>query len=239
MQRRGYAIAFLLVLVASCVGAYVGARYVWERVSGDFQTRGAWTPPATGQVAEIGTPAATTRPQPSAALVPTATRPVIPTPEPLPFPTPEPLIQYTLAPTPSPQPIYTVVAPVAGPGTATVAPTAAGAFSFALTQAVRHTSGDCGGRYIRGTVVDKSGRALPDIRVVLVDEFGNSEAKLTKGSGADAGHYDFPVFGPARRFFLNVLDPSGRPLSPQIEIQDGLGPNAQATCHWVDWTRQQ
>jgi len=78
---------------------------------------------------------------------------------------------------------------------------------------------------------------LSDIRLVLVDEYGNQDVKLTK-SGADAGRYDFPIFGPPRKFYLTVVDGNEQPISPQVEILHGLGANAQATCHWIDWRRQ-
>ena len=86
-------------------------------------------------------------------------------------------------------------------------------------------------------MTDRSGAPLPDVRLRLVDEYGNEEFKITKG-GADAGRYDFPIFGPPRRFFLSVVDGSTRPNSPQIEVPHGVGADAQAQCHWVDWRRQ-
>ena len=75
------------------------------------------------------------------------------------------------------------------------------------------------------------------MRLRLADEYGNEEFKMTKG-GADAGRYDFPIFGPPRRFYLSVVDGSARPLSTQVEIPHGVGADAQAQCHWVDWRRQ-
>ena len=97
--------------------------------------------------------------------------------------------------------------------------------------------GDCPGNYILGVVTDRGGIPLPDVRLRLVDEYSNGELKVTK-EGADAGRYDFPIFGPPRRFFLTVVDGSTRPISPRIEIQYGVGADARTSCHWADWQRQ-
>ena len=121
--------------------------------------------------------------------------------------------------------------------TASPSPSPVAAFPFLLTRPVRHSAGDCPGNYILGAVTDRNGKPLPDVRLRLVDEYGNEEFKVTKG-GADAGRYDFPIFGPPRRFYLSVVDGSNRPISPQVEIPYGLGADAQATCHWADWQRQ-
>ena len=86
-------------------------------------------------------------------------------------------------------------------------------------------------------MTDPGGAALPEVRLRLADEYGNEESKMTKG-GADAGRYDFPIFGPPRRFYLSVVDGNARPLSTRTEIPHGVGADAQAQCHWVDWRRQ-
>jgi hypothetical protein len=116
-------------------------------------------------------------------------------------------------------------------------PSPVSGFAFDLTRPVRHGSGDCPGTYILGQIADRTGNALPDVRLRLVDEYNNQQTTATK-SGADAGRFDFPIFGPPRRFYLTVVDGSGQPVSPRIEIQHGSGADAQATCHWVDWQRR-
>jgi hypothetical protein len=136
----------------------------------------------------------------------------------------------------------TIETPTAQPmptGTVAVSPgpSPAAAFPFLLSKPVRHSTGDCPGNYILGLVSAPSGNPLSDVRLLLVDEYGNQEIQVTK-AGADVGRYDFPIFGPPRRFYLTVVDAGTRPISPRIEIPHGVGAGAQATCHWVDWRRQ-
>jgi hypothetical protein len=105
-------------------------------------------------------------------------------------------------------------------------------------QAVRHTAGDCPGAYILGHVTDAQGAPLANVRLRLTDEYGNQQTQTTKSGAGEVGRYDFPLFGPPRRFYLSVVDAQDRPLSPVIEIPHGVGAAPQATCHWADWRRR-
>ncbi len=87
-------------------------------------------------------------------------------------------------------------------------------------------------------MTDRRGNPLPDVSLRLEDEFGNTQVQATKTTGGDVGRYDFPLFGPPRRFYLTVIDAQGRKLSPVVEISHGLGSAAQATCHWADWEQR-
>ena len=237
MRQRGYIIAFVLVLLIAGVGGFVGGRFLIRRLQQDFGSQATWAPPTLPAPAQTGsaTPgaAATARPTlslsrgtPSVLATPIPTRILVTVPAPAGAETP---VSDVASPGPEPSPTETE--------TAASSPSPAAAFPFLLARSVRHSTGDCPGAYILGLVTARSGAPLPDVRLRLVDEFGNEEFKVTKG-GADAGRYDFPVFGPPRRFFLSVVDGNTRPNSPRIEISHGVGADAQAQCHWVDWRRQ-
>jgi hypothetical protein len=103
---------------------------------------------------------------------------------------------------------------------------------------MRDSAGDCPGAYILGVVTDQAGSGLASVRLWLVDEYGNQDTKTTKSAAGEVGRYDFPLFGPPRRFYLTVVDASGHPISPRVEVLHGLGASAQASCHWVDWQRR-
>jgi hypothetical protein len=107
-----------------------------------------------------------------------------------------------------------------------------------LAGPLRHSTGDCPGVYILGRVVDAAGNPLTGVRLWLVDEWGNESTAQVKTAPGEAGRYDFPLFGPPRRYFLSVVDASGHPISPRIEIRHGLDANSQAACHWADWQRR-
>lgn len=235
MRQRGYLIAFVLVLLTACVGGFFGGRFLIRRLQQDFGSQATWAPPTAippvreSQATDVIR--LTSRPQPSPVIaanttpvVAASTRIMVTVPAPADVETP-----VSEAATPEPIPTETV--------TALPSPSPESTFPFLLARPVRHSTGDCPGAYILGRVTDRSGNPLPDVRLRLVDEYGNEEFKVTKGS-TDAGRYDFPLFGPPRRFYLSVADGNARLISPRIEIPYGVGANAQATCHWVDWQRQ-
>jgi hypothetical protein len=237
MRQRGYLIAFVFVLLTACVGGFFGGKLLIRRLQQDFGPQATWAPPTASPASRVGeaTPAAaantrlTASPAPGTPpgrATPIPTRILVTVPAPAGAETPSP---DAASPEPEPTPTETE--------TATPSPSPVAAFPFLLARPVRHSTGDCPGAYILGQVTDRSGAPLPDVRLRLVDEYGNEEFKVTKG-GADAGRYDFPIFGPPRRFFLSVVDGSTRPNSPRIEIAHGVGADAQAQCHWVDWRRQ-
>lgn len=239
MRQRGYLIAFVLVLLIACVGGFIGGRFLIRRLQQDFGSQDTWVPPTVTASAQMGgaTPgaAATARPTlrlsrgtPPVLATPIPTRILVTVPAPAGAQTPAPEVA---SPEPEPEPSPTETE------TAAPSPSPAAAFPFLLARPVRGSTGDCPGAYILGQVTDRGGAPLPDVRLRLVDEYGNEEFKITKG-GADAGRYDFPIFGPPRRFFLSVVDSNNRPNSSQIEVPHGVGADAQAQCHWVDWRRQ-
>jgi hypothetical protein len=154
--------------------------------------------------------------------------------------TPAPL-RTAVRPTPTveAQPVSTPTPTVTPTATAAPATNARAADdAFALVRPVRNSTGDCPGSYILGSVVDPFGAPLPGVSLRLADEYGNQQIQKTKQGAGEAGRYDFPLFGPPRRFFLSVVDSQGRPLSREVEIPHGVGPAASAQCHWADWKRQ-
>jgi hypothetical protein len=141
-----------------------------------------------------------------------------------------PLIDATLE--------ITATVEVTGTVTGTPGAEELGSLPFVLARPVRNSTGDCPGSYVLGQVTDRSGSPLPDIRLLLADEFGNSSTVLSKPGPADKGLYDFPVTGPPRRFTLAVVDENGQPLSQRVPIEHQVGAEPEATCHWADWERR-
>lgn len=242
MRQRIYVVAFVCLVVLACAAGALAGRYLWQRFQQDFAPRQTWSPPGLEA-----------SPSPRAVVVPTtalptrlpsttATRPSITTPRPVTLTPIPPTAQPTVAPTsteaPSGPPLVSPT-PSLTPG-ATPSPTRTPqpAYEYVLARPVRHSTGDCPGTYILGLVTDRAGNPLPGVRLWLVDEYGNQDTKVTKSGATDLGRYDFPVFPPPRRFYLSVVDATGHPVSPRIEIAHGMGSNADASCHWVDWQRQ-
>jgi hypothetical protein len=235
MHQRGYIVAFVLVLLVACAGGFFGGRVLLRRLQQDFGTQTTWAPPTVTLPAREGqvtpTSALSVRPASSPS---SATRavPASATPARILVTVPAPSGVETLVSEPaSPEPTPTETE------TALPSPSPAATFPFLLAQPVRHSTGDCPGNYILGLVSDRGGTPLPDVHLLLVDEYGNQETQVSK-AGADAGRYDFPLFGSPRRFYLSVADASGHPISPRIEIPHGVGADTQATCHWVDWRQR-
>lgn len=235
MRRYGYIIAFIAVLLVAGIGGFFGGRLLLDRLQRDFAPPSAgWTPAAPTPVAQTGAGPTLAPPQavpPTLPPGPTATVLVVPSPAGVstlqpaaPTLAPGATATETASPTPSP--------------TAEESSTPAPVYPYALARPVRYSAGDCPGTYILGQVTDRAGNPLPDVRLYLVDQYGNAATAVSKSSAGDAGRYDFPIGGPARRFFLTVIDAGGQQLSPREEIGFGLAPNPQATCFWADWVRR-
>ncbi len=228
-RQRAYTIAFVLVLLLACAGGFFGGRLLLQQAQHDFGRAAEWTPQAStpaGEGTRAAAPPETPLPTPTSRPRPTATLLVVPTP------TGIPAVPAGTAAAEMPSPT------LASTETATLTPSPQPAFPYALARPVRHTAGDCAGTYILGQVTDRTGRPLPEVRLRLSDEWGKQATATSKAGQADLGRYDFPIYGAARRFYLTVVDAAGRPLSATVEIRHGLAPNADATCHWVDWRRQ-
>lgn len=235
MRRRGYIILFIFVLLLACIGGILAGRFLLQQAGQDFAPRTGWTPPlpsptlvALPAVTETSAPGTTapSAPRPTATVLvvptPTGVPPVPATPVPIGGQAPEEAATETPSPTPPPSPTP--------------------AFPYTLARPVRASTGDCPGMpglvYVLGQVTDRAGSPLAEVRLKLVDEYGNVAFAVSKASQADLGRYDFPVTGPARRLYLSVVDAAERPLSAEVEIRYGLAPTAEATCHWVDWRRK-
>ncbi len=251
MQRNVYIALFVIILLIACVGGFIGARVLFQRMQADFMPRDPEATATTGgatPIAAVDTPApVATEPPATDGPQPTKTVMVVPAPvtdqPPVLGVTPEPTWTPGVAlpttdfalPTGTPE-----FLPIDGtPFDVTPLPSATpvGAFPFSA-RPVRYTSGDCPGTYALGLVTDRDGNPLPNVRLSLVDEFGNAATAVTKPGPGDTGRYDFPMGGPARRFYLTIVDDAGRALSPRVEILHELPPQEGKGCRWVDWTRR-
>lgn len=261
-QRRFYAAAFLLVLLAAFAGAYAAAKSVGrvdvtlprldflatvQKIVGDINLN-ALLPRSTPSRGSAPSSTAPTTAAPSAspqAIVEQNTAP--PT---LPAP-PSATITATMAAAPavpaeSPGAGATAPAerPTATPAPPTPTPTAApqpppsAAFPFMPAGAVRHSAGDCPGPSIRGAVRDAAGNPLPNVQLWRYDQWGNQQTVTSKAGAADLGQYDFPLGDIANVHYVQVVDAGGAPISPTVEIQHRQGNAADATCHWLDWVRR-
>jgi hypothetical protein len=243
MGNRSYAVAFLIVLLAAGAGAFFGGRFILRTVEGQALSGSSWAPPdqrtetpaaaalatddGAGAVVQPAAQATAARPGDSTPDLSRVTVVPFAPPTPTEFPTPEVALVDTPFPAATEPPL---VLPTLAP---TLAPT-----EYVPVGQVRYSTGDCPGTYILGRVIGPNGNPLPDVRLLLVDEYGNAQAKLTKAGANEAGQYDFPLFGAHRRFYLSIADTGGNPLSPVVEIDYGVGANPGATCHRLDWRKQ-
>lgn len=208
MSQRYAILVFAITVLLICGGAYAAGRWLLPPGQIEPSGRPAWTPPASAPTVRSAASPTVTG-RPTASPTPARTAP---------------------APTPTAAPTFTAAF--------TSTPEAPIAFAFQLRAEVRHSTGDCPGAYILGRVADAQGRPLAGVRLQLVDEYGNQQTQISKSGANEVGRYDFPLFGPPRRFYLSVVDAQNRPLSPVIEISHGVGVALQATCHWADWQQR-
>jgi hypothetical protein len=247
MARRAYALLFVIILLLAGIAGVFGARFLLARLQSDFEPRPVWTPSAEAatEVTE----------QVVMPVNPTPDAPVASGDTPTPRPTATVMVVATPADVAALPPTATPTFDVSGqPGvaltpdasltegtpteTATPGQDLPSVFPYILAGPVRDTVGDCPGNYVLGQVTDRTGNPLPDIRLRLVDEYGNVQYAVSKPGPGDKGLYDFPVTGPPRRLTLTVIDAGDGPLSEGIEIGHQVGDTPDATCHWVDWQRR-
>jgi penicillin-binding protein 1C len=155
-----------------------------------------------------------TQAQPVAIVVPTpSAQQASPTPD---APTPE-----AVTPTPEPQAAPVVVA-------------AEGDLKFGLAQAIQNHNA-CPGQYIVGAVLNRAGRPMAGVHIVMVDEWGNRADAYSKSGANDSGEYDFPINTTPNRFTLTVVDASGSAVSAPVTIEHLQGYGGNAPCHTVVW----
>ncbi len=243
MPRRGYVLAFVLVIVVLLGGALLGGWYLLHKFSSSGQVVATGVPqlltststPGIAANAVVSTPLALgLQPTLMATAIVTPPGPTMP---PIP-PLAEVLTPFVM-PTPTFEPPATAVpvTPLVATEQVTVTPDLGGDFPFALARPLRNTVGGCGGNpLIEGLVTDRSGSPIPGVRLHLTDEFNSvRDTRPSKSEAVDLGRYDFPLFGPSRRYFVQVVDAAGRPISAVVEVDQGVGSDPGATCHEVDW----
>jgi hypothetical protein len=231
MNRTIVSLVFLIAVFVLCAGAYGIGRWVAPANPEDAARPPGWTPPSSASPVPDAHGV-------SATSTPTPARPANTVPAPILSPT-RALATATIET--KGQSSQTPTAVISSTPTVSVTPTPVSRrsdYAFDLVRPVRNTTGDCPGSYVLGSVIDQAGKPMPDISLRLIDEYGNQQTQTTKKVASELGRYDFPLFGPPRRFFLSVIDAQGRPLSPVVEISHGVGSAAEARCHWADWQRQ-
>jgi len=240
-RTGGYALSFLLVLLAGLIGALVGLRAIQRTDLG----RATW-PDSEEGLQLISTVLAQAAPATPGAGLPT----LAPTPSPAPTKGPSLLIPTPVPPTPTPVPTLTPVQrasptraprPTPTPPTPTPippTPTPESHYEFIPAGPVRHTTEGCAGQAIRGTVYDQAGNPLPGIRLWMYDQWANEAFAESKSGAIDLGQYDFPIFHNSPvTFYVTVLGPDGSRISPTVEVPHRQGPYQAANCHWLDWKR--
>ncbi|MBC7224169.1 MAG: hypothetical protein H5T59_07840 [Anaerolineae bacterium] len=222
MSRRSYALAFLVILIIFCLGAYVGiSTFVMAlpKLEALLSRAAAPTPTAVSQA-------------PATVPLVTPTAPTIPTPQP-PTPTPVPPTPTSPPATPTPE----------GPPTPTPTPrpsptSTSPPYLFVPAGPVRHDAEQaCFANYIRGTVRDAQGNPLEGVRIYAYDQWGN-EAFATSKGGADLGQWDIVIGGTPDVWHVVVVDGEGNALSPVVDVPHHQeGPDKAACWHWLDWQR--
>lgn len=238
MQRRKhYGLAFLMVLIAALAG------FLWARDRlEEFQPPQLAVAQSVQQVVdEIDIFSLLPRIAPAAApaVQPTPTAPVR---------TPQPVIVEGIEPsapailpaveTTPPPATAAVTATPAAPAPAAPQLPAEQAYPFAPVGAVRHTSGDCAGASILGSVRDAGGNLLAGVRLWRYDQWGNEQVVESKAGDADRGQYDFPLGDTTNVHYVQVIDAGGVIISPVVEIQHRQGEAPDAQCHWLDWQQR-
>ncbi|HBY98352.1 MAG: hypothetical protein M5U01_13565 [Ardenticatenaceae bacterium] len=243
MGSRGTALAFLLILVIVCGGAY----WAYQAVQGGgslVSFGGTEVLRPTAIVVATGLPTVT----PLAAIPSETPRFVPPTPALLPpmSPTATPLPPIAVAtqpPAPTAVALSTPTAPPdvtpTVPPTETAVPTATPAFPFQLALQRPDFDRGCNGHYIYGYIRDSAGNLLPGVLVHVWDQYGNDLGVASSKEAPDLGYYNFPISPVRDTWTVQIVDPSGAALSPPVQVLNtgGFVVGQEACWHQVDWVR--
>jgi hypothetical protein len=205
MQNRGSALIFLFVLFVMCLGTYAAISTFMKGGGTDVIALETLTPTAEAEMtAASSTPAPTNTPLETPTPHSEVSTPVAPTPTPIP----------PVTPTSPPPPTPTLSpAPTTVPATPTPVPPVGGR----LFGVIRNEQDCSAGGYIRGMVYDADGAALSGINIRLYSNQGYDERAQSKAGAIDLGAYDFPMGPDAARFYLEIVDNLGNPLSgPEV-----------------------
>ncbi len=223
MQNKGSALIFLFVLFVMCLGTYGAVSTIVKGRGSDVIALETLTPTAAAETtATRSTPVPTDTPAETPTPHSELSTPVAPTATPIPPATP----------TSPPRPTAT---PTTTPGRSAVSPTPAPAVVEHRFRVIENRQ-DCtpGQGYVRGTVYDADGDRLQGIHVHLYDNQAYDEHTESKAGAIDKGQYDFPMGPDAARFYLEIVDNLGNPLSAPEAVDYLPG----CTNH-VDWQRVQ
>jgi penicillin-binding protein 1C len=185
------------------------------------------TPTPAPRVAdETPTPSSASEAGPTVTPTPTATgdagratvTPMVETPTPTltPMPTETPTETQTPTPTPTagpPPPLYNLVD-------------------------MRHDN-NCPGNYIMGQIQNSKGEPVADVRIIIIDQYGNFMQSVSKSGAIDYGRYDVPIDTNDREFYVTVVDESGSPLSFSATVRHRIGELSDLSCHHLIWRARQ
>lgn len=249
-QRRFHTLGFLLVLLAAVTGAYLARTLVGPVESpnlefvGTIQSAvealalGSFLPGFGPSLPAQQSPASESAPEVAVAESPPAQA------EPPPAAAEGPAASPEAAPAPSATPATVPAIPAEratatpAPPTPTPTPAVVPSFAFLPLGDLRHGNDGCPGPSIRGAVRDAGGNPLPGVRIWRYDQWGNEQTVESKSAEADLGQYDFPLGDSANIHYVQIVDASGAPISPRVEVPHRQGPAADAACHWIDWVRR-
>lgn len=220
MQNKGSALIFLFVLFVMCLGAYGAVSTLMKGRSGNVIALETLTPIAGAETSATSSiPVPTDTPGETSTPNSELSTPVVPTATPIPPATPTSPPQPTATPTPAP------TGPVATPP-----PPPVGEHLFRTTRNER----DCqnGQGYIRGMVYDANRSGLSDVNVHLYNYAGYDDRTLSKAGAIDMGAYDFPMGPDEGRFYLEIVDSLGNPISAAVVVDYLPG-----CTSYVDWQR--
>ncbi len=249
LQDRAYAIGIFVVLGICCIGAYVAVSgFMNANPQGLTLGLGNQTPVSTVQSATIAAPtetetSATVTAAPLSTSAPPTNTPkgFSPTLTPLSRGTPSPAFLSDI-------PTVTLAAPGTAPAAgATRSPTAAAAGNCGSPfcpimgkpdETLGPTGQKCPRDYLWGIVQDRNGKGLAGYKIHFRDPSGNEEDRTTKGPPDPPGKYDQPTGG-GGKWFLQLRDPNGKPLSPMFPIESRQSYNGGAICPTrVDFVEQ-
>jgi hypothetical protein len=92
----------------------------------------------------------------------------------------------------------------------------------------------CPGNYVMGTVVNRDGAPMADVRLAMTDGWGNQTIAVSKNGPSDYGMFDFPIYGDGpQNLQLVVVDENNNPRSAPVIVPHKMDAASDTPCHHV------
>jgi penicillin-binding protein 1C len=107
----------------------------------------------------------------------------------------------------------------------------AGASTAGIAQGIVNDT-SCPGNYVMGTVINRDSAPMADVRLMMIDGWGNQTFAVSKNGQWDYGMFDFPIYGDGpQNLQLVVVDGNNNPVGTPVIVPHKVDAASDTPCH--------